>query len=123
MSGNRGRVLVAEDEYLVRLLVVDDLTSSGLEVIEAADGLEAMEVLGRGDRVDALVTNIKMPGADGIAVAAAAREKYPEIPIVFISATPQLFGPNLPLAPYHCLAKPFDTSDLVRLVQRLLTSG
>ena len=123
MSEVRGRVLVAEDEYLVRLLVVDDLSSSGLEVIEAADGLEAMEVLGRGDRVDALVSNIRMPGADGITVAAAARKRYPGIPIVFISATPQLLTSNTTLAPYHCLTKPFDTSDLVRLVQRLLKAG
>ena len=123
MSGKRGRVLVAEDEYVVRLLVVDDLTSSGLEVIEAADGLEAIEALERGERIDALVANLKMPGANGIAVAAAARERFPEIPIVFTSATPQILRSNPTLAPYHCLAKPFETSDLVILVQRLLTSG
>ena len=123
MSDDRRTVLVAEDEYLVRLLVVDDLTTSGFDVIEAGHGLDAMEILKRETRVDALVTNISMPGADGIAVALAARHQYPELPVIFISATPQRLVSCPDLAPYHCISKPFETSDLVRLVRRLLDVG
>jgi CheY-like chemotaxis protein len=110
------RVLVAEDEYLVRLLVVDDLAASGYDVLEAGNGLDAIQLLEDPDGVDVLVTNIMMPGANGVEVALAARARHPAIPIIFISATPQMVGSHPDLEPYHSVSKPFDTSDLVRVV-------
>ncbi len=117
------RVLVAEDEYLVRLLVVDDLVASGYDVIEAGHGHDAIQLLDDPDGVDVLVTNIRMPGANGIEVALAARARHPGIAVIFISATPEMVGSYPKLAPYHCVSKPFETSDLVRIVAKASRSA
>lgn len=117
------RILLAEDEYLVRLLVKDELEESGFVVLEAGHGLDAIAMLDAPDDVDLLVTNLRMPGADGIDVAVAARARHPGIPIVFISATPQhLTSPRTP-TPHHLMSKPFDTANLVELVRTLLRPG
>ena len=114
------RILLAEDEYLVRLLVKDDLEENGFEVLEAGDGLDAIALLDQPGSVDLIVTNITMPSADGIAIAQAARARVQDIPIIFISATPQrLMSPRTPV-PHHIMAKPFDTANLVELVRTLL---
>ena len=117
------RILLAEDEYLVRLLVKDDLEESGFVVLEAGHGLDAIAMLEDPGDVDLLVTNLRMPGADGIEVAIAARARHPDIPIIFISATPQhLTSPRTPI-PHHLMSKPFDTASLVELVRTLLRPG
>ena len=120
MEKSPKRVLVAEDEFLVRLLVKGELEASGFAVLEAGHGLDAIAMIDEPDNLDLLVTNLNMPGADGIEVAAAARARYPTIPIIFISATPQRLTAARTPVPHHVMAKPFDTDNLVRLVKTLL---
>ncbi len=120
MEQSPKRILLAEDEFLVRMLVRDELETSGFTVLEAVDGLDAIAMFDDLDEVDLLVTNVSMPGADGIDVATAARKRHPNIPIIFISATPQaLTSARTPL-PHHVMSKPFDTDNLVRLARTLL---
>ena len=123
MEHNPKRVLVAEDEYLTRLLVKDELEHDGFVVLEAGHGLDAIAMFDDPGEIDLLVTNLFMPGADGIAVATAARARHPNIPIIFISATPQRLTSAQTPIPHHIMSKPFDTDNLVRLVRTLLHPG
>ena len=101
------RILVAEDEALIRMLIVDTLDEAGYDVLEASGGEQALKLLVSPDDVDILVTDLHMPGADGIAVATAARRHHPEIPVLFVTARGDLLeNPGTP-TPYDLLTKPF----------------
>ena len=123
MEQDAKRVLLAEDEFLVRLLVKDELEHSGFIVLEAGDGLDAIAMFDGPDAVDLLVTDVKMPGADGIEVATAARARHPQIPIIFISTMPQSLTSARTPVPHHLMSKPFDTDNLVRLARTLLNQA
>jgi CheY-like chemotaxis protein len=81
-----GRVLLVEDEALVRLLAAEALRESGYSVVEAATGDEAAVLLLGPARFDLLLTDVRMPGVlDGLNVATKARERQPGIPILVVS--------------------------------------
>lgn len=85
-AGARKRILVVEDELLIRLLVSDELRSAGFDVIEAADADEALTILGSLVRVDLIISDVRMPGSlDGLGLLAVVRETYPTIPVIITS--------------------------------------
>ena len=117
------RLLLVEDEFLIRLLLVDTLTEAGFEVIEAEDGDEAVQMLDRLDGLDLLLTDIQMPGrADGNAVAAKAKELYPGIPVIYVSGRPESLKNTIGCCDVF-LHKPYGPSALIRIVKRLLGIG
>lgn len=80
------RVLVADDEALVRGVLVDILTESGFDVVgQAGDGIEALD-LARELQPDLVLLDIKMPRLDGIACASRLREEQPAVRAVILSA-------------------------------------
>jgi CheY-like chemotaxis protein len=81
------RVLIAEDEEPLRLLTARALTDSGHEVVTAVDGAEALDIVTReGGRFDLLLTDIKMPLMDGIALALSVARDHPRITILLMTA-------------------------------------
>ena len=79
-------VLVVEDNEITRLMIVEVLRNAGYEVIEAKDGNEAIRHLDQLDCIDALLTDVWMPGlVDGYDVALHARKRDPTIPVVISS--------------------------------------
>jgi CheY-like chemotaxis protein len=120
MSKPGKRVLVAEDEFLIRVVVVETLEENGFVVLEAGCGEEALRLIRDVDDLDLLITNINMPGATGLEVADAARLRHPEIPVLFVSANPELMaGWSRPSDKHHHLTKPFDLLDLSRMAASL----
>jgi CheY-like chemotaxis protein len=80
------RVLIAEDEEPLRALIGRALTEDGHEVVTAADGAEALDVLKRdGGRFDLLLTDIRMPVMDGLALALASARDFPALPILLMT--------------------------------------
>lgn len=78
------KVLLVEDELLVRELACEDLGEAGFEVTSAGDGDEALAILRDGRRFDLLFTDIRMPGAtDGWTLAREARELIPGLRVIF----------------------------------------
>ena len=118
------RALVAENEWFTRLLTADVLREDcRLDVLEADDGLVAMALLEHPDHVALVVTDLRMPGANGLAVARKARAAHPGIPLLFITATPRLLEGKPDLEPFACLQKPYDPTTMVRTVKHLLQTG
>ena len=110
-------VLVAEDEPAVRGLVREVLELAGHNVVEAANGRDALAALSRrGGDVDALVTDVKMPGMDGLELARRIRQDHPGLPTVAISAhaAEAVDGDVL------FLAKPFSSMELAATVDEAL---
>ena len=81
------RILLAEDEEALRALTARALTDSGHEVVTAVDGADALDIVTReGGRFDLLLTDIKMPLMDGIALALSVARDYPAIIILLMTA-------------------------------------
>lgn len=80
----RPRVLAVDDDPSLRVLMRRWLTHFGCEVVTAADGIEALARL-REQPFDAMVTDLRMPGIDGLQLLAMARELDPNLAVVFLS--------------------------------------
>jgi CheY-like chemotaxis protein len=87
---NNRRALVVEDEWLLRMELVDEMTAAGWTISEAATGEAALTLLEE-SHFDLLVTDIRLPGAvDGWQVAEAFRQVFPGGGVVYVSANPDL---------------------------------
>ncbi|MBM3980427.1 MAG: PAS domain-containing protein [Planctomycetes bacterium] len=114
-----GSILLVEDEPGVRTLARAVLEGSGYHVTEAADGVEALELLDAGRAFDLVLTDVTMPGATGDEVAARAREYLPNVGIVFMSAYTEV-EPSVPGSIF--LSKPFSPTSLGRAVEQVLSA-
>lgn len=114
------RVLVAEDDDLLRRLLEKSLPAYGYEVTLVADGRQARDHLAT-QEVDVLVTDIGMPGVGGMELIRWTRANRPQIPIVAITGldTPELVTACLELGASRCLAKPFSMMALARALAQL----
>src|SRR3546814_5839000 len=80
------RVLVAEDDTLVRIAIAEALRDAGFRVMEAASADEALAYLEAAERVDLVFSDIQMPGSlDGFGLARRLRGRHPELPIILTS--------------------------------------
>ncbi len=87
------KVLVVEDDAFVREVAVTRLEDAGYEVIEAASGGEALRLLQAGIAVDALLTDIRLPEVDGWVVARAYRERFPDLPVLYVTGYAERMQP------------------------------
>jgi CheY-like chemotaxis protein len=85
MAAIMARILLAEDDDSVRSFVARALQHRGHSVEEAEDGLEALELLDVGAHYDLLITDIVMPGLDGIALALKVARDVPDLPVLLIT--------------------------------------
>ena len=104
-------VLIVDDDDAVRGTTADVLSGLGYMVIQAADGVEALDLLGTGSTIDLLLTDVVMPGMSGPDLARQARASYPSLPIIFISGYANPDGHDSEL-PGRLVRKPFRISDL-----------
>lgn len=113
----RGRVLLVDDEELVRTTTADMLVDLGFEVIEAASAPEALNTLELVDDVRLVVTDHLMPGCTGVELRAQIRANRPDLPILIVSGYAETEGiaADLPR-----LTKPFRSNELAEAVRRLL---
>jgi CheY-like chemotaxis protein len=111
------RILLAEDEPLLRELTSDDLRDAGYTVACAANGDKALQVLEQ-EFFEVLVTDIRMPGSlDGWELARTARDRWPEIKVVYLSG----YSPEVqqPVPGGRFLKKPCRLEDLLRVLEEL----
>lgn len=116
----RANVLVVEDEALISELVSEVLEENGFEVHTATTGEAALNYLQSSDEVDVLFTDINLEGRmDGSTLAKAARERRPDLPIVYCSGrySPSAIAPLMPRSVF--VKKPYDLGDICTLLSRL----
>jgi CheY-like chemotaxis protein len=109
-------ILLVDDDELFRSRVGEALRAAGHPVREAADGVQAIRIL-EAETPDLLITDMIMPGTDGVELIMAVRRRYPALRILAISGRPDLAGLDLlnlatVLGAQGVLAKPFSTDDL-----------
>ena len=115
------RVLVVEDEAFVREVLAEVLASEGFHVTEAACGDEAAGLFDRPERFDLLLTDVHMPGQlDGLAMAARARRKQPDLPIVVVTGRPECNAGVSGLQPRCAMVlKPYGLSAIMDAISRV----
>jgi two-component system, cell cycle sensor histidine kinase and response regulator CckA len=122
----RGTILLVEDEEGLRGLNARGLASRGYTVLEAGNGVEALEVLEReGGAVDLVVSDVVMPEMDGPTLLKEMRKTNPDLKIIFVSGYAEdAFEKNLPEGgQFAFLAKPFTLKQLVAAVKETIANG
>ncbi len=117
------RVLVVDDEVLIRLTIADYLRDCGLHVLEAADGVEAMTILQAADmEIDLVFSDIQMPRMDGFSLARWIRENRPRTKVLLASGHPAKFVPQAVDLCHEgpIEQKPYDHAALLRRIREML---
>jgi DNA-binding NtrC family response regulator len=120
------RILVIDDEDRIRRLLRTALEMEGHEVVEARQGDEGLELL-RATPPDLVITDIIMPGKDGMEVLMALRREAPEMKVIAMSGGGQ-FGMTEPLqmaeplGAFAALRKPFELDAMLETVKRALAA-
>ncbi|MBI1850505.1 MAG: response regulator [Planctomycetes bacterium] len=113
----RARVLVVEDDDDLRASIGEFLEARGFAVDRAADALQAVARIGVAD-YDVVVTDIRMPGPSGLAVAYAAQSCARPAVVVVITAYPEWYDVAEALDPFEIVRKPFRLRALAKTVAR-----
>jgi two-component system, cell cycle response regulator CpdR len=120
------RILIAEDEEALRGFIARALTQDGHAVTTANDGAEALEVLARErGAFELLLTDIRMPVMDGIALALAAARDHPTVTILLMTgyADQRERAHGLDALIHDVVAKPFSLGTIRAAVNGALTAG
>jgi DNA-binding response OmpR family regulator len=116
----RHTILLVEDEELIRSLLSEAMTDDGFDVIAMESGDAALRWLETGGSFDLLLTDIQLPGTlDGIAIAQAARERHPRVPIIFTTGQPDRVAPWPPGDIDLFIAKPYRPSEICSAITRM----
>ena len=113
------RVLVVEDELLIRWSIAETLSSAGHSVIEAEDGAAAVRALTNAtDAVDAVVLDYRLPDSNDLMLLTTIRRLSPRSAVILMTAfgTPEVAKAALELGAYRVVPKPFEMHDLEPLL-------
>jgi cyclic di-GMP phosphodiesterase len=116
------RILVVDDEEPIREIVASMLGTAGYACKQAASGLEALAVLTSGEEFELMLSDLMMADLDGIGLLERTKEKYPDMPVVMVTAVHDI---SVALAAirngaYDYLLKPFEREQLLNTVSRAL---
>ena len=116
------RILVVDDEETIREIVSSMLGGAHFQTRQAASGIEALSILESGDEFDLVLSDLMMAEMDGIALLERAKERYPDMPIVMVTAVHdiQVALQALRNGAYDYLLKPFEREQLLATVRRAL---
>src|SRR5579871_3566293 len=116
------RILVVDDEEAIREIVCAILGAAGYVWKQAASGMEALALLNSGEQFELMLSDLMMADLDGIGLLERTKEKYPDMPVVMVTAVHDI---SVALAAirngaYDYLLKPFEREQLLNTVSRAL---
>lgn len=120
------RICLVDDDILVRDALALGLSDAGYEVLTAPGAAAGLDLIARRE-VDAVVTDINMPGAGGAQLIAEVRARWPHLPIIAISGAAAIDGQSLSdaargLGADTALVKPFRARQLAEALDRILAA-
>jgi putative nucleotidyltransferase with HDIG domain len=116
------RILVVDDEEPIRDIVSAMLTSAGYACKQASSGIEALTVLSFGEEFELMLSDLMMADLDGIGLLERTKEKYPDMPVVMVTAVHDISVALTAIrnGAYDYLLKPFEREQLLATVSRAL---
>ncbi len=122
-----GRILLVEDEDMVRAVAERALSRAGYEVTSCSGGEEGLAAIGKGGEFDLVVSDVVMPGMDGPAMVREIRKALPDMPVLFMSGyAEEALRKDIDIPDMHFIPKPFSVaaiSDKVGAVMREVKGG
>jgi len=113
------RILLVDDNTIVRDMLVDLVGSLGYHADAAVGGEEALDLFDRG-RYGVVLTDLVMPGMSGWEVLAALRQRDPHIPVVIVTGSPVVGDPRAAQPGVAVLKKPVDVTTLDSMIKQML---
>jgi CheY-like chemotaxis protein len=115
------RILIVDDEEIMRNFLLDVFEEEGYSLDSATDGEEALEKISK-NRYQLIITDIRMPRMDGTQVLKKAKELNPEVNVIIITgyASPQAKKECQRLGAAYYIAKPFQVNQIRALVNKLV---
>src|SRR5438552_15801782 len=116
------RILIVDDEEPIRDFVSAMLNSANFVCTQAASGNEALALLDSREEYELMLSDLMMPGMDGIALLEATKERFPDMPVVMVTAVTDVsvaLG-AIRKGAYDYLLKPFEREQLLATVRRAL---
>src|SRR5712691_5293785 len=116
------RILVVDDEESIREIVSSMLTTAGYKCRQAASGAEALALLESGDEFELMLSDLMMANLDGIGLLERTKEKFPDMPVVMVTAVHDISVALAALrnGAYDYLLKPFEREQLLATARRAL---
>ena len=114
------KIFIVDDEPLMRLSMQDALEGVGCEVMAAATGTEGVAVLGT-RQFDIVITDLRLPGADGLTILKTCKERSPTTEVILITAHGSVDTAvgAIKLGAYDYITKPFQMDELLLIVERV----
>lgn len=114
------KILLVEDEDLIRLLLSEAMGDLGMNPMLAASGEEAIEIINVSEPFQLLITDIQLPGPiDGLDIARVARNRAPDMPIIFTTGQPDRMAQWKSGARDVFIPKPYRPSDIISAIRHL----
>ncbi|HYM26236.1 MAG TPA: response regulator [Vicinamibacterales bacterium] len=113
------RVLVVDDEPLIRWSLGEALTDSGCTVIEGSDARSARRAIEEAsERFDVILLDFRLPDSNDLSLLESVRRLMPDTPVILMTAygTPETVAGAIKLGAYRVVSKPFEIADMVDLV-------
>src|SRR5436309_4971880 len=116
------RILIVDDEETIREIVSSMLTSANFNCRQAASGMEALALLESGDEFELMLSDLMMANLDGIGLLERTKEKFPDMPVVMVTAVHDISVALAALrnGAYDYLLKPFEREQLLATARRAL---
>ena len=113
MESSKCTILVVDDEELMRRFIDTFLSQLGYSTVTAMDGVDALDKM-KGNKIDAVITDIKMPKMDGIILTKEISARYPGVPVMVMTAFDEEYsaGTAISLGAREFIKKPFSPDEL-----------
>lgn len=122
IEGNGETILLVEDDYDIRKMVVRSLADHGYQVIEAGDAESALELYGQQEgRVDLLFSDVVLPGHDGVWLADQLKAKKPDLEVLLASGYSETIDQQLIVERgYRMMRKPYSLSEIMMVIRAMV---
>ena len=121
----QSRILVVDDELLIRWSLTEALTAAGYAVVEGRDAAEARQALRDQDhKPDLVVLDYRLPDSNDLGLLTTIRTEAPTVPVILMTAygTAEVVKGALDLGAYRVVSKPFEVHDMASLVTEALAA-
>jgi DNA-binding response OmpR family regulator len=124
METSQYLILVVDDEELIRNLVVTFLSQLGHSCITAIDGVDALEKMS-GNKIDAVITDIKMPNMDGIILTREISRQHPELPVMVMTAFDEEYSAGIAISvgAREFIKKPFSLDEFAIRLHKMISDS
>ena len=124
-TNTQSRILVVDDELLIRWSLSEALTAAGYAVVEGRDAAEARQAIRDQDhKPDVVVLDYRLPDSNDLGLLTTIRNEVPTVPVILMTAygTAEVVKGALDLGAYRVVSKPFEVHDMASLVTEALAA-